>query len=76
LVARDLGRFPSEICAIGRAGFRVVLRARGWLGRLLEFEGAIIDARPPVESGELQDMLALYYLEKDEREEIERRAGG
>lgn len=70
-MSRDLQRFPSELREKGAGAFRVVLAARGWLGRWLGFEGYVEDARAPILYEEFLDMMGLYLLEKEEREEEE-----
>jgi len=71
-LARDLGRFPSEIVGIGSGGYRIEVRASGWLGRWLRFVGTAREARAQVSAEEYQELLALYQLEREEQESKDR----
>lgn len=70
VLARELGRFPSEIYSMGSAGFRVVLKSDGDGG----FIGELQDTRPPITGSELMDMMSLFLLEKEEAEEARENA--
>lgn len=72
VVARDLGRFASELESVGESGFEIRIRAPGWLGRWLRFEGFVKDLRPPILWDEVLEMLDLYRLEKEEQDEARR----
>lgn len=74
LIARDLGRFPSELLSVGRSGSRIVLTARGWLGKFLSFDGVVMDARPEITASEMQEMLGLYLVEKEEQEDATKKS--
>lgn len=57
---------------IGREGWRVELKVKGWLGKVLSVTGYVRDVRPPISSREFQDMLDLYMTERKEQEEERR----
>lgn len=65
VVARDLGRLPSELLTVGSAGYGIVLKPDGGGG----FVGELTDRRPPVLWAEVLEMLSLYLLEKEEEKE-------
>lgn len=73
VVARDLGRFASELESVGESGFEISIRAPGWLGKWLRFEGFVKDLRPPILWDEVLEMLDLYRIEKEEKDEARER---
>lgn len=68
-VARDLGRLPSELFAVGSSNYRLKIKGSGILGRWLEFDGELQDTRQPIMLSEYLELLGLYLLEKEEQEE-------
>ncbi len=75
VVARDVGRFASELDAVGEP-WRISIAARGWLGRFLAFDGFVSDGRRPIMMAEMSELLGLYLLEREEEEDARREAGG
>lgn len=67
-LARDLGRFPSELFDVGASGFVFEVRPEGWLGRFLRFAGTAKEVRRPIGSMEYTEMLTLYQIESEEAE--------
>lgn len=71
-IARDLGRLPSELLAIGGPSYGLFLKPDGSGG----FVGEMIDLRAPVMVSEFQELIGLYLLEKEEEEEARAGAQG
>ena len=74
-IARDLGRFPSELFEVGKREVFFEFVAGGWLGKILRFRGIVRDGRRPIGSQEFDDMMGLYLIEAEEREEARRNGG-